>query len=65
MNEEKLERILPLMFQRVKAPRKAREELRQRLFGAAELSDDDLLFVAAAGDLAEQARKNKKRNQEE
>jgi len=65
MDEEKLNRVLPLMFRHVEAPRQAKEKLRQRLFGAAELSDEDLFFVAAAGDLAEQARKNKNRNREE
>ena len=65
MNEEKLNRILPLMFRQVKAPRQAAEKLRQRLFGAAELSDDDLMLVAAAGDFAERPRKNENHNQEE
>jgi len=65
MDEERLNRVLPLVFRRVKASEQAREKLRQRLFGAAELSDDDLMLVAAAGEFAEQSRKNKNRNQEE
>ena len=65
MDEKKLNRVLPLVFRQVKPPRQAAEKLRQRLFGAAELSDDDLLFVSAAGDVAEQSRKNKNQNQEE
>jgi len=65
VDEEKLNRVLPLMFQSVKAPLQAKKKLRQRLFGVAELSENDLLLVAAAGDFAEQARKNKKQNSEE
>ena len=65
MDEEKLNRVLPLVFRRAKASRQAAEKLRQRLFGAAELSDDDLTLVAAAGDFAERPRKNENLNQEE
>jgi len=65
MDEKKLSRVLPLVFHQVKAPRQAAEKLKQRLFGTTELSDNDLLFVAAAGDFAEQSRKNKSQNQED
>jgi hypothetical protein len=42
MDKEKLKRVLLLMFRQVKAPRCARKELKQRLFGVAEHSDDEL-----------------------
>ena len=60
MNEEKLLRILPLMFREVKVPERAKEDLRQRLFRQRELTDDELDFAAAAGDLEELARKQQK-----
>ena len=60
MNEEKLNRVLPLMFREVKIPGRAKEELRRQLFKQRELTDDELDFVAAAGDLEEQARKQQK-----
>jgi len=41
MDEEKLNRVLMLIFRQVKVSRQARKELRQRLFGAAELSDEE------------------------
>jgi hypothetical protein len=65
MDEEKLNRVLPQVFRRVKVNQKAKEALRQKLFGAAELSDDALSLVTAAGDLAEQAQKNESQNPEE
>ena len=61
MNDEKLNRVLPLMFREVKVPERAKEDLRQRLFRHTELTDDELIFVAAAGDPEEQARKQQKK----
>ena len=46
MDEDKLKHVLILMFRNYKIPEHVREELRQRLFGAAKLSDD----VIAADD---------------
>ena len=56
-NDERLSRILPLMFHWVKINGQAKEDLRRKLFGGWALNDDELDFVAAAGDLAEQERK--------
>ena len=66
-NEERLGRVLPLMFRQVKVNERAREDLCRKLFGGLAglaLTDDDLDFVAAAGDLTDQDR-NKKNDQEE
>lgn len=60
MDEEKLTRVLPLMFEEVTIPTLAKETLRRRLFGSEELSDDDLNLVSAAGNLVEQKRKSQK-----
>ena len=60
MNDEKLSRVLPLMFREVKIPERAKEDLRQRLFSQRELTDDELDFVAAAGESEELARKQQK-----
>lgn len=70
MDEEKLTRVLPLMFKEVKIPTLAKETLRRRMFGSEELTYDDLKLVSAAGNLAEQkwqSQKNQKnqKNQEE
>jgi hypothetical protein len=65
MNEEAIRRALPLVFREVKIPERAKSELRQRLFGGNQLSDDDLSLVAAAGDPAEQAAKNNTKNEGE
>ena len=51
MAEDKLDRVLPLMFRQVKSRRHAKDELRKRLFGKTELFDDNLLYIAAAGDI--------------
>ena len=66
-NEERLGRVLSLMFRQVKVKERVREDLRGKLFGGLAglaLTDDDLDFVATAGDLTDQDR-NKKNNQEE
>lgn len=70
MDEEKLARVLPLIFKEVKIPKLAKETLQRRLFGGEELTDDDLTLVSAAGNLADQKwqiQKNQKtqKNQEE
>ena len=59
MKNEKLERVLPLMFRQVKIPEDAKAKLKERLFGNYEISDNDMGFVAAAGDLTGQEQKNK------
>lgn len=58
-NEDKIDRVLPLMFRQVKVPLQAKAKLKARLFETFEVSDDELDFVAAAGDPAERERKNK------
>ena len=63
MDEDRLNRVLPLMFQKVKIPLRAKEELRQSLFGTEELSDDDMGYVAAAGDTVQQ--KDDKKNEQD
>jgi hypothetical protein len=63
MDENKLERILPLMFKKVKIPLRAKDDLRRRLFGAKELSDDEMGYVAAAGDAVERKRKDDKKQE--
>ena len=65
MEEEKINRVLPLMFRRVKVPEKAKSELKERLFGGTALSDDDLFHVAAAGDLADLAAQERKSKYED
>ena len=57
MKDEKLERVLPLMFRQIKIPEGAKAKLKARLFGNYELTDDDIEFVAAAGDLTEREQK--------
>ena len=57
MSEEKINRVLPLIFKRVKVPRQAKEELRRRLFQKEELTDGQLSLAAAAGDVEEQELK--------
>ena len=54
--EEKVNRVLPLLFRHVKANEGAKEELRRKLFGAVALTDADLDWAAAAGDLTERKR---------
>ena len=51
MDEEKIIKILPLMFRQVNIPKQAKENLKKRLFDIdkRELSDDELEFIAAAG----------------
>jgi hypothetical protein len=58
MNDEKIDRVLSQMFRKMKIPKEAKEELRTRLFKTPELSGDDLNFIAAAGEPAEQNNKN-------
>ncbi|QHQ62573.1 hypothetical protein Ana3638_18770 [Anaerocolumna sedimenticola] len=60
MVEEKLARVLPLMFKEVKIPKLAKETLRQRLFGGEELTDDNLTLVSAAGTWRNRSGKVKK-----
>jgi hypothetical protein len=50
MSEEKLDRILRLMFRQTKAPENAKAKLRAKLFENNALSDDDMEFVTAAGE---------------
>jgi hypothetical protein len=50
---KKLDRVLSLMFQKVEAPRRAKEALKRRLFDGDALSDEDASSVAAAGTLTE------------
>lgn len=50
MREERLEKILSSMFKQFPVDELARERLRRELFESAALSDDDLWYVAAAGD---------------
>ena len=64
MDEDRLDRVLPLMFRKVKIPLRAKEKLRHQLFGAAELTDDDMGYVAAAGDATEQ-KDDKKKEQDD
>ena len=59
MKDEKIERVLPLMFRQVKISKDAKAKLKKRLFGNYEISDNDMGFVAAAGDLTGQEQKNK------
>ena len=59
MSEEKINRVLPLIFKRVKVPRQAKEELRRRLFQKDELTDEQLSLAAAAGNLTEQTEQQK------
>ena len=66
MEEDRLNNVLPLMFREVKIPERAKEDLRQRLFSQRELTDDELGFVAAAGESEELARnRQKNKNLEE
>jgi hypothetical protein len=65
MNDEKISRILPLLFRHTHVPKNAKERLRARLFVKNALSDDDLSFVAAAGDTAEIMRQSEKTENEE
>lgn len=53
IDDVKLDRVLPLLFRQVKVPEQAKAVLRAQLFKNGELADDDLNFVAAAGDLPE------------
>jgi hypothetical protein len=57
MFEERIKRVLPLMFHCVKINELAKANLRRKLFGALALTDDDLGFVAAAGDLTKRGQK--------
>jgi len=58
-DDERLYRALPLIFRRVKINKRAKEDLRRKLFNALTLSDEDLDFVAAAGDSTAQNQKEK------
>ena len=66
-SEERLGRVLSLMFRRIKVNERAKEDLQRKLFGGWALNDDELDFVAAAGDLTEQEREktNDKTNKDE
>jgi len=57
MNDERLYRALPLIFRCVKINKRAKEDLRRKLFKTLKLPDEDLDFVAAAGDLTAQDQK--------
>ena len=59
ISKEKINRVLPTIFKRVKVPRQAKEELRRRLFQKEELTDEKLSLIAAAGDLTEQTAQQK------
>ena len=60
MSEERLEKILPLMFKRIRASEQAKANLKQQLFSNIALSDDELSLIAAAGHPAERNRKSHK-----
>jgi hypothetical protein len=68
MNDEMIIRVLPLLFRHTHVPKNAKERLRARLFRNNRnnaLSDDDLSFVAAAGDPAETMRQAEQIKNEE
>jgi len=62
MDEEKIRRVLPLMFRQVKIPEQAKEKLRKQLFESRELSVDELELIAAAGNPPEIVDIDKKTN---
>ena len=59
MSEERLDKILPLMFKRIRASEQAKANLKKQLFSNAALSDDELSLIAAAGHPAERNLKTK------
>jgi hypothetical protein len=65
MNDKMIIRVLPLLFRHTHVPKNAKERLRARLFINNVLSDDDLSFVAAAGDTAETMRQAEQIKNEE
>ena len=62
MKEDRLNCVLSLMFQTIKIPMPAKEKLKRQLFGAVELSDDDMGYVEAAGEAASQKDENDQNN---
>ncbi len=60
MSEERLDKILPLMFKRIRIGEQAKANLKQQLFRNIALSDDELSLIAAAGDPAQRNSKAKK-----
>jgi len=62
-DNERLYSALPLIFSRVKINERAKEALRRKLFNALTLTDEDLDFAAAAGDLT--AKNQKEENERE
>ena len=58
-NEEKVNRVLPLIFKRVDVPQTAKDKLRSRLFEKRELTYAEISIVAAAGDLDSQTELEK------
>ncbi|MCL2078567.1 MAG: hypothetical protein FWH17_01845 [Oscillospiraceae bacterium] len=60
ISEDRLTHVLPLVFRKVTIPLWVKERLKYQLFGKAELSDDDMCYVAAAGDTVFQKTDKKK-----
>ena len=48
--DQKIKKVLPLLFKDVEVPLVAKKQLKERLFDRRALNDDELMFVAAAGD---------------
>ena len=59
IDDKKLNHILSLMFRQVNVPQKAKEKLKERLFGRQELSSEELSYIAAAGNLDRQNQEDK------
>ncbi len=60
MSAERLDKILPLMFKRIRVDGQAKANLKQQLFSNTALSDDELSLISAAGHPAERNSKVKK-----
>jgi len=58
-NEEKVNRVLPLIFKQVDVPQEAKEKLRSLLFEKNELTNEELSYIAAAGDTDSLAEKKR------
>ncbi|MDR2560753.1 MAG: hypothetical protein LBC63_03145 [Holophagales bacterium] len=58
MSEEKIDRVLRLMFSEIKAPEGAKAKLRARLFENTALSDDEMEFVTAGAEPAKREIEN-------
>ncbi len=60
MSAERLDKILHLMFKRIRVDEQAKANLKNQFFSNAALSDDELSLIAAAGHPAERNLKTKK-----